>query len=163
MNTQHLALTSLWVFVTATHFPLFIEMIRFLIYTTVGKYLTTSWFQYFLKDGELDKESIISELGNLEEELFRSERELKFYDDKVNSFQNNKTTGSVMLLIGFLGILFFFRIWFFWLFLIIIGGLAYITAISRQKTLRYTISIIEENLAGIKKDIAENRAKLISL
>jgi len=152
MNTQHLAQTSLWVFVTATHFPLFIEMIRFLIYTTVGKYLTTSWFQYFLKDGELDKESII-----------RSERELKFYDDKVNSFQNNKTTGSVMLLIGFLGILFFFRIWFFWLFLIIIGGLAYITAISRQKTLRYTISIIEENLAGIKKDIAENRAKLISL
>jgi len=47
----------------------------------------------------------------------------------------------------------------FWIFLIIMGALAYITAISRQKTLRYTISIIEENLAAIKKDIAENRAK----
>lgn len=102
-------------------------------------------------------------MGILEEELFRSERELKFYDDKVNSFQNNKTTSSVFLLIGFLGIIFFFRFWFFWIFLIIMGALAYITAISRQKTIRFTISIIEENLAGIKKDIAENRAKLISL
>ena len=111
----------------------------------------------------MEIESIIREIGNLEEELFRSERELKFYDDKVNSFQNNRTTGSVVLLIGILGILFLFRFWFFWLFLIIIGGLAYITAISKQKTLRYTISIIEENLAGIKKDIAENKAKLISL
>jgi ATP-dependent Zn protease len=136
---------------------------RILIYTTVGKYLTKSWFQHFLKDGELDKESLIREMGILEEELFRSERELKFYDDKVNSFQNNKTTSSVFLLIGFLGIIFFFRFWFFWIFLIIMGGLAYITAISRQKTLRYTISIIEENLAAIKKDIAENRAKLLSL
>jgi len=68
---------------------------RFLIYTTVGKYLTKSWFQHFLKDGELDKESLIREMGILEEELFRSERELKFYDDKVNSFvfseqQNHK-------------------------------------------------------------------------
>ena len=92
----------------------------------------------------MDKESLIREMGNLEEELFRSERELKFYDEKVNSFQNNKTTGAVMLLIGILGFLFFFRFWFFWTFLIIFGGLAYITAISRQKTLRYTISIIEE-------------------
>jgi ATP-dependent Zn protease len=139
------------------------EMILILIYTTVGKHLTKFWYQHFLKDGELDKESLIREMGILEEELFRSERELKFYDDKVNSFQNNKTTSSVFLLIGFLGIIFFFRFWFFWIFLIIMGGLAYITAISRQKTLRYTISIIEENLAAIKKDIAENRAKLLSL
>lgn len=110
----------------------------------------------------MDKESIIRELSNLEEELFKSERELKSYEDKVNSTKNNRTAGSVVLLIGILGILFFFNLWYLWLFLITIGGLTYVTAIIKQKTLRTSISIVEENLAGIKSDISENRSKLIS-
>ena len=111
----------------------------------------------------MDKESIIIELSNLEEELFKSERELKSYEDKFNSAKSNRTAGSVVLLVGILGIFFFYNLWYLWLFLIIIGGLTYLTAITKQKTIRSSIAIVEENLAGIKKDIAENRAILISL
>lgn len=110
----------------------------------------------------MEKDQLIEEIGNLETDLSTTEGDLRKSERQFDSLKGNRTSGSVVLLLGLIGIIFFSDLWYVWYFLIAIGGLTFLTAIKKQNAIKLSIKTYEDNLSKIRSKLAESRAELIS-
>jgi uncharacterized membrane protein len=98
-------------------------------------------------------------IGKLETEIETMQNQLKELEDKFDSTKGNRTAGAVVLLIGILGVLFYYPLLILWIFLGIIGLLTVITAMIKQSNAKEDIDLIGSKIAEAKGTMAELRAR----
>jgi len=73
------------------------------------------------------KISTIPTIAEVEQIITYSRTQLRIWQERASSANSGKSGGGIALLIGILGLLFLSGIWYLWIFLFIIGALAYLT------------------------------------
>jgi hypothetical protein len=107
-----------------------------------------------------DKLQIADEIGRLESQLAQAESSLREKERKLQSAKGNRVAGAAALLIGLILMLFFGGIiGILGIFLIVIGVLAWITAIFKQSGAKNELKMEEARIADLRGKLAELRAQ----
>jgi ABC-type bacteriocin/lantibiotic exporter with double-glycine peptidase domain len=87
------------------------------------------------------------------------QKQLRELEGKYDSTKGNRTAGAVVLLIGILGVMFYYPLLLLWIFLGIIGLLTLITAMVKQSNSKEEIDLLGSKIAEAKGTMAELRAR----
>lgn len=111
----------------------------------------------------LEISTIVSEIGTLEARLAELDGVVEKAQRNYQSARGSRTFGNVMFLIGLVGIILLFDIWYLWLFLLVIGAGAYFSAKSNLKKAEKEIDGNKKEAEGVRASLAEKRALMTLL
>lgn len=110
----------------------------------------------------MDKNLLAIEIAKLENQVLVYEQSINQCQKKIDSTKFNFISGQVVFVIGMLGLILAFSIWFIWLFLIIIGGLTYLSSNSKRSGAVKEIDDLQSKIIELKKQANDLRAELIA-
>lgn len=110
----------------------------------------------------MDKNLLAIEIARIENQVLAAEQVINKNQKLIDSTNFNYISSQIAVLIGILGLILLSNFWWIWLFLLVIGVLAYFTAKGKRSAAQKTIDEMQANILKLKQETIELRAQLLA-
>ena len=105
-----------------------------------------------------DVNRLISEIGVLESDLAKIEIAIKVAENKVQSTIGSSALSGITMLFGIFGFVIFSQLWYVWVFLFLVGTLAYLATKIKERRLKREVTDLQGKVPELREKLATKRA-----